>query len=171
MLAGRCARALARRACWPLVLGLRGDLGSGKTTWARAMLRGLGLRRPRAVADLHAARALRAAARSPSFISISIGSRGEEELENLGLRDWLAETATAGCSSSGPSARRSSQQRCDLTARVRGRVRRRPARDRSTARTRRGIEALQAVRQEAFNNDRNSLFLNDKAIENVARKS
>ena len=47
-------RALGR-SC----IGLRGDLGSGKTTWVRAMLRGLGYQRARAVADLHAARAVR----------------------------------------------------------------------------------------------------------------
>ena len=40
-LAARFARALSAARAWPLVIGLRGDLGSGKTTWVRAMLRGL----------------------------------------------------------------------------------------------------------------------------------
>ena len=40
-LAAGSARALRAAQVWPLVIGLAGDLGSGKTTWVRAMLRGL----------------------------------------------------------------------------------------------------------------------------------
>jgi tRNA threonylcarbamoyladenosine biosynthesis protein TsaE len=84
------ARALEAARVWPLVFGLRGDLGSGKTTWVRAMLRGLGysgrvpsptytLLEHYAVGDL-------------SVVHLDLYRlRGEEELENLGLRDWLAE--------------------------------------------------------------------------------
>jgi tRNA threonylcarbamoyladenosine biosynthesis protein TsaE len=88
--AGAFARALESARAWPLVIGLRGDLGSGKTTWVRAMLRGLGYtgRVP-----------------SPTYTLLEQYTCGEllivhldlyrlrsgEELENLGLRDWLAE--------------------------------------------------------------------------------
>ena len=89
-LAGEFARTLAAARAWPLVIGLRGDLGSGKTTWVRAMLRGLG----------YAGRVP-----SPTYTLLEQYTCGElsvvhldlyrlrsgEELENLGLRDWLAE--------------------------------------------------------------------------------
>ena len=74
----------------PLLIGLEGVLGSGKTTWARAMLRGLGYsgRVP-----------------SPTYTLVEhypfdgfvvahfdlYRLAGGEELENLGMRDWLAE--------------------------------------------------------------------------------
>ena len=69
-------------------MGLRGDLGTGKTTWVRALLRGLGYtgRVP-----------------SPTYTLLehyAVGDRdvlhldlyrlgSEDELENLGIRDWL----------------------------------------------------------------------------------
>ncbi len=78
---------------YPLIVCLHGDLGAGKTTWARALLRGLGYggRVP-----------------SPTYTLLehySIGSlvvvhldlyrlASELELENLGLRDWLEQPAT-----------------------------------------------------------------------------
>jgi tRNA threonylcarbamoyladenosine biosynthesis protein TsaE len=87
---GRVLRCLGPA---PLVIGLRGDLGSGKTTWARALLRGLG----------HRGRVP-----SPTYTLLEhydcdglaivhldlyrLG--GEDELENLGLRDWLGEPRT-----------------------------------------------------------------------------
>src|SRR5690606_14279734 len=42
--AGETARRWAEAGLMPLVVALRGDLGTGKTTWVRAMLRGLGYR-------------------------------------------------------------------------------------------------------------------------------
>jgi tRNA threonylcarbamoyladenosine biosynthesis protein TsaE len=40
--AAKVAAAWRRRGLAPLRIALRGDLGTGKTTWVRAMLRGLG---------------------------------------------------------------------------------------------------------------------------------
>lgn len=73
----------------PLIIGLRGELGSGKTSWVRAMLRGLG----------HAGRVP-----SPTYTLLEEYPLGDfvlvhldlyrlasgQELENLGVRDWIA---------------------------------------------------------------------------------
>ena len=88
--AGAAARRWSEAALHPLLVALHGDLGSGKTTWVRAMLRGLGYR---------------ARVPSPTYTLVEhyvLGTlkvvhldlyrlAGAEELENLGLRDWLAE--------------------------------------------------------------------------------
>ena len=89
-LAGAFARALHAGRVWPLVLGLRGDLGSGKTTWVRAMLRGLGYsgRVPSPTYTLLE----QYACGGLSVVHLDLYRlRSGEELENLGLRDWLAE--------------------------------------------------------------------------------
>lgn len=73
----------------PLIVGLSGDLGVGKTTWVRSMLRGLGYDRR---------------VPSPTFTLLEhyeIGSltvvhldlyrlNAASEFEYLGLRDWLS---------------------------------------------------------------------------------
>lgn len=90
-----CAAAADAAVSWrdsgvsPLIVGLAGDLGVGKTTWVRSMLRGLGYsgRVP-----------------SPTFTLLEhyeIGAltvvhldlyrlNTAAELEFLGLRDWLS---------------------------------------------------------------------------------
>lgn len=91
--AGRVAAAWRRQGLAPLRIALRGELGSGKTTWARAMLRGLEFagRVP-----------------SPTYTLVEhyrLGDltvahfdlyrlRGAGDLENLGFRDWLATPAS-----------------------------------------------------------------------------
>jgi len=91
--AGKAAVRLRDARRWPLLVGVRGELGAGKTTWVRALLRGLG----------YAARVP-----SPTYTLLehyAVGAlsvvhldlyrlAGENELENLGLRDWLAAAAT-----------------------------------------------------------------------------
>ncbi|HEX6998533.1 MAG TPA: tRNA (adenosine(37)-N6)-threonylcarbamoyltransferase complex ATPase subunit type 1 TsaE [Gammaproteobacteria bacterium] len=91
-LAGRTARRWRDAGCLPLVVGLEGELGTGKTAWVRAMLRGLG----------HAGRVP-----SPTYTLLEqypldgltvvhldlYRLSAPEELENLGLRDWLADPA------------------------------------------------------------------------------
>jgi tRNA threonylcarbamoyladenosine biosynthesis protein TsaE len=89
-LAAAFARALRAARVWPLVIGLRGDLGSGKTTWVRAMLRGLGYegRVPSPTYTLLE----QYECGGFSVVHLDLYRlRGGEELENLGLRDWLAE--------------------------------------------------------------------------------
>lgn len=89
--AGAAARRWIVLGC--LRIGLRGDLGTGKTTFARALLRGLG----------YAGRVP-----SPTYTLLEeyeVGDHrivhldlyrlaSEEELENLGIRDWLARPRT-----------------------------------------------------------------------------
>ena len=89
-LAGAFARALHAARAWPLVIGLHGDLGSGKTTWVRAMLRGLGYsgRVPSPTYTLLE----QYACGGLSVVHLDLYRlRSGEELENLGLRDWLVE--------------------------------------------------------------------------------
>ena len=88
--AAEAGSAWRRAGIARLVVGLAGDLGSGKTTWARALLHGLG----------HTGRVP-----SPTFTLIEQYEIGEltvvhtdfyrladpGELEFIGLRDWLAQ--------------------------------------------------------------------------------
>lgn len=81
------ARCLPSLLQSPLLVYLEGDLGAGKTTWARGFLRELGLRDP---------------VRSPTFTLLESYECGgiialhldlyriddPQELETLGLREW-----------------------------------------------------------------------------------
>jgi tRNA threonylcarbamoyladenosine biosynthesis protein TsaE len=149
-LAAGFARDLHAAGAWPLVLGLRGDLGSGKTTWVRAMLRGLGYagRVPSPTYTLLEQYACEGLA----VVHLDLYRlRGDDELENLGLRDWLAEPA-CWIAVEWPERAPRLAERCDLmvdfavTASGGRRVT-------VAARTSLGIGALSSVRQRAFNNE------------------
>ena len=142
-LAGAFARALHSGRAWPLVIGLRGDLGSGKTTWVRAMLRGLGYagRVPSPTYTLLE----QYACGDLSIVHLDLYRlRGGDELENLGLRDWLAEPRR-WIAVEWPERAPELAERCDLTLELEitpsgGR------RVTATAATPRGIEAVRSVR-------------------------
>jgi tRNA threonylcarbamoyladenosine biosynthesis protein TsaE len=148
--AGRFAQRLAAAKCAPLVVGLTGPLGSGKTTWVRAMLRGLG----------HAGRVP-----SPTYTLLEqydaaglmvvhldlyrLG--GDIELENLGLRDWLA-TRNVWLLAEWPERAPAFGRRCDVLlefAELGGDSRRVTFR----ALTDTGLKVLEHGNQAVFNND------------------
>jgi tRNA threonylcarbamoyladenosine biosynthesis protein TsaE len=145
--AGAVARAWHAAACFPLIVGLHGHLGAGKTTWVRALLRGLGYegRVP-----------------SPTYTLLehySIGSlvivhldlyrlTSETELENLGLRDSLDQPSTwvlVEWPERAPQLAARSDVRLELADS--GESSRRVT---LHGRTQTGIRALQEVSQEAF---------------------
>jgi tRNA threonylcarbamoyladenosine biosynthesis protein TsaE len=110
--AGEAGRRLVAAKRWPLLIGLRGELGAGKTTFVRALLRGLGYE---------------ARVPSPTYTLLehyAVGELGivhfdlyrlasEAELENLGLRDWL-ETAATWVLIEWPDRAPGLARRCDL---------------------------------------------------------
>jgi tRNA threonylcarbamoyladenosine biosynthesis protein TsaE len=147
--AAEFARALHAARAWPLVLGLRGDLGSGKTTWARGMLRGLGYagRVPSPTYTLLE----QYACGDLSVVHLDLYRlRGDAELENLGVRDWLAEPKR-WILVEWPERAPALNIRCDITLSfaVTAEEGRRVT---GSAATRLGIEALSSVRQRVFNN-------------------
>jgi tRNA threonylcarbamoyladenosine biosynthesis protein TsaE len=90
--AGEFARQLKSGGYRPLLIGLTGALGSGKTTWVRAMLRGLGVsgRVPSPTYTLLE----HYEAGDLTLVHLDLYRlSGDAELENLGLRDWLADAA------------------------------------------------------------------------------
>ena len=103
--AGRAGHAWRRTGRRPLVVGLRGELGSGKTSFVRALLRGLRYagRVPSPTYTLlehYALPADEASAGPPAgqgaldVLHLDLYRlAGEDELENLGVRDWLAAPA------------------------------------------------------------------------------
>jgi tRNA threonylcarbamoyladenosine biosynthesis protein TsaE len=148
--AARFARALRAAGVAPLVIGLSGDLGSGKTTWARAMMRGLGYagRVPSPTYTLLEQYAC------DGLVVVHLDLyrlRGDAELENLGLRDWLDEPKSWTLVE-WPERAIQLERRCDLTLRfaVTGATGRRVA---VSAATPAGNEALKPIRQEVFKND------------------
>jgi tRNA threonylcarbamoyladenosine biosynthesis protein TsaE len=87
------AQALAASGHRPLIVGLRGELGSGKTTWVRAMLRGLGYRQ-RVPSPTYTLLEQYACAGLNILHLDLYRLDGDAELEHLGLRDWLADPAS-----------------------------------------------------------------------------
>jgi tRNA threonylcarbamoyladenosine biosynthesis protein TsaE len=143
------ARELRTHGPLPLVLGLHGDLGSGKTTWVRAMLRGLGHggRVPSPTYTLLEQYAVDAL----TVVHLDLYRlRSGEELEHLGLRDWLAE-ANCWIAVEWPERAPQLADRCDLTLEfvVTGATARRVT---IGAKTESGNEALKSIRQAGFNN-------------------
>lgn len=146
-LAGAFARTLQARRAWPLVLGLHGDLGSGKTTWVRAMLRGLGYagRVPSPTYTLLE----QYACNGLSVVHLDLYRlRGDDELENLGLRDWLAESQL-WIAVEWPERAPQLLRRCDVTLTFA--ILESGGREVTVAaRTQLGIEALSSLRHEGF---------------------
>jgi tRNA threonylcarbamoyladenosine biosynthesis protein TsaE len=147
-LAASFARGLRAARVWPLTLGLRGDLGSGKTTWARAMLRGLGYagRVPSPTYTLLE----QYACGDLSVVHLDLYRlRGDTELEHLGLRDWLADPRT-WILVEWPERAPQLAAGCDLTLELA--ITSSGRRVTASAATDRGAAALVALRQGLFNN-------------------
>jgi tRNA threonylcarbamoyladenosine biosynthesis protein TsaE len=146
--AAEAGRRLAAAKRWPLLIGLRGELGAGKTTFVRALLRGLGYE---------------ARVPSPTYTLLEHYAVGElvvvhldlyrlaseAELENLGLRDWL-ETASTWVLIEWPDRAPALTRRCDLVLTLEERA---PGTRRLTLRpgTQAGIAALRDSRDEQVN--------------------
>jgi tRNA threonylcarbamoyladenosine biosynthesis protein TsaE len=146
--AGKAGRRLVAAKRWPLLIGLRGDLGAGKTTFVRALLRGLGYeaRVPSPTYTLleHYTVA------GLSIVHLDLYRlASESELENLGLRDWLEAPAT-WVLIEWPDRAPELARRCDLLFVLEETS---PGSRRLTVRpgTRAGIEALQESRDEHLN--------------------
>ena len=144
------AQRLAANRCVPLVIGLKGDLGSGKTTWVRAMLRGLGYagRVPSPTYTLLEHYELA----TLTLVHLDLYRlSGDAELENLGIRDWLADPAV-WILFEWPERAPVFARRCDLLLELHdeGGSTRRLA---FKALTDAGITALERSCQAGFNND------------------
>jgi tRNA threonylcarbamoyladenosine biosynthesis protein TsaE len=94
--AGRIAQSWQRAGHQPLVVGLSGGLGAGKTTWVRAMLTGLGYRGrvpspTYTLVEHYLLDTLTLVHVDLYRLSSAGGSAANDDLESLGLRDWLAD--------------------------------------------------------------------------------
>lgn len=93
--AGETARRWAHASLAPLVVALRGDLGSGKTTWVRAMLRSLGHRGRVPSPTYTLVEHYRLPEAGLTVVHLDLYRLADDaELDNLGFRDWLDEPAT-----------------------------------------------------------------------------
>jgi tRNA threonylcarbamoyladenosine biosynthesis protein TsaE len=148
--AAAVACALRASRAWPLLIGLRGDLGAGKTTWVRAMLRGLGYegRVPSPTYTLLE----QYTCGGLTFVHLDLYRlRSPDELENLGWRDWL-EQPERWIAVEWPERAPELAKRCDLTLELEIT----PSGGRHvtvTAGTAAGLAALRSIRQDAFNNE------------------
>ncbi len=87
--AARIARCWRDGGHQPLLVGLCGELGSGKTTWVRSMLRGLGYR-DRVPSPTYTLLE-RYAVDGLTLVHLDLYRlASHEELEYLAVRDWLA---------------------------------------------------------------------------------
>ena len=96
--AGEIARAWLDLGNEPLLVGLQGGLGSGKTTWVRGMLEGLGYagRVPSptyTLVESYPLEALTLVHVDLYRLGVSSDSEITAEIESLGLRDWLGKPA------------------------------------------------------------------------------
>jgi tRNA threonylcarbamoyladenosine biosynthesis protein TsaE len=143
--AGEAGRRIAAARRWPLLIGLCGELGAGKTTFVRALLRGLGYegRVPSPTYTLLEHYAVGELA----VVHLDLYRlAGEAELENLGLRDWL-ETPATWVLIEWPERAPELARRCDLLLTL---AESEPGARRLTLRagTPTGIEALRDSRNE-----------------------
>ncbi len=97
--AGEVARRWLTLGASPLLVGLRGDLGVGKTTWVRGMLAGLGYtgRVPSPTYTLlehYPLDGVTLVHVDLYRLTESSAAAGQQELESLGLRDWLGQAHT-----------------------------------------------------------------------------
>lgn len=93
--AAETARRWAEARIRPLVVAFGGDLGSGKTTWVRAMLRGLGYQARVPSPTYTLVEHYPIPESDLTVVHLDLYRLADDtELDNLGLRDWLAEPAT-----------------------------------------------------------------------------
>lgn len=97
-----------------LLLGLRGELGSGKTTWVRGLLHGLGYasRVPSPTYTLLEQYAL------PGLTIVHLDLyrlADEQDLEPLGVRDWLGRETPTWMLVEWPERAPPLERACDLT--------------------------------------------------------